>query len=374
MKGANPINVDDFRKLAKKRLPPMIFDYLEGGAEGEFGLQHNRNVLREIRFQPRRLRDVSRRDSTILLFEKSLSAPLLVAPTGLNDVFWPKGDIALARAAAKAGIPFILSTASNTSIEDVARHSDGDLWFQLYVVHRTLAEQLVNRALATGYSTLVLTADVAVNGYRERDLRNNFKLPMPLTPSVIMEAIAHPHWSWGLFRHGLPKMANFMNVEDTDIEAQTALMRRQMDASFNWGDLTWLRHLWPRRLVVKGITHPADAAQCIACGADGVILSNHGGRQLDDCLSPMEVLSATVAKISQPVLIDSGFRRGSDVVKAIALGATAVLLGRAALYGLAAKGESGVNDVLRLLKLEIDRTLAQIGCPSVTQLSQEYLL
>lgn len=369
-----PINIDDFRKLAKKRLPSMIFDYLEGGAEGESGLQHNRDVLREIRFQPRRLRDVSKRDSTTLLFGKSLSAPLLIAPTGLNALFWPKGDIALARAAAKEGIPFILSTASNTSIEEVARHSDGDLWFQLYVVHRALAEQLVKRALAAGYSTLVLTVDVIVNGYRERDLRNHFKLPMPLTPSVIMEAIAHPHWSWGLFRHGLPKMANFMRIEKAEVGAQAALMQRQMDASFNWEDLAWLRQLWPRRLVVKGITHPADAVQCIARGADGVILSNHGGRQLDDCLSPMEILSTTIAKVSQPILIDSGFRRGSEVVKAIALGATAVLLGRTTLYGLATAGEAGVSDVLRLLKQEIDRTLAQIGCSSIMELSPEYLL
>lgn len=368
-----PINVDDFRLLAKRRLPSMVFDYLEGGAEDELGLRHNRDIFRSIRFQPRRLRDMSKRDLSTNIFGTSISAPMVIAPTGLNGVLWPNGDVALARAAAKENLPFCLSTASNVSLEEIARHSDGDLWFQLYVVHRSLAEDMVRRAMLAGYSTLVLTVDVVVNGNRERDRRNNFSLPMRFTPRVIIEGLKHPRWTWDLIRYGSPDLANFATSDCQSTEVQAALLKREMDASFNWNDLVWLRQLWPHRLLVKGITHPDDAAECVAYGADGVILSNHGGRQLDGSISPIEVLPQTAARISCPALIDSGFRRGSDIVKAIALGARAVLLGRATLYGLAAAGESGVTDVVRLLKHEIDQTLAHIGCPSVEALSPDYL-
>ncbi|WP_447790877.1 alpha-hydroxy-acid oxidizing protein [Pseudomonas farris] len=368
-----PLNVADYRELARRRLPKMVFDYLEGGAEDEQGLQHNRKVFQNVRFKPRRLMDVSQRDLSTSLFGKRQSLPLLIGPTGLNGALWPEGDLALARAASRAGIPFVLSTASNLSIEDLARRCDGELWFQLYVVHRTLAEQMTERALAAGYKTLVLTTDVAVNGYRERDLRNQFKMPMSYTPRVMLDGCLHPRWSLDLVRHGMPELANFVSSEASNLEVQAALMSRQMDASFDWQALRWLRDKWPHTLLVKGLLDADDAARCIAEGVDGVILSNHGGRQLDTAISPFEVLAETVRKVSPPVLIDSGFRRGADIVKALAMGANAVLLGRATLYGLAARGEAGVDDVLRLLKADIDRTLAQIGCPSIAYLSPAYL-
>jgi (S)-mandelate dehydrogenase len=298
----------------------------------------------------------------------------MIGPTGLNGALWPKGDILLARAAERAGIPFVLSTASNASIEDVAAASNGDLWFQLYIVQRKLAEQMVRRAEAAGYSTLVLTTDVGVNGNRERDLRNNFGLPMHYTPRLIYDGITHPWWSLGFMLNGMPQLENFGMADSSDVEIQAAVMSRQMDASFNWDDFCWLRTLWPRKLLVKGILRPDDAERCIAGGADGVILSNHGGRQLDAAVSPLEVLAENRARISAPILIDSGYRRGTDIVKALALGANAVLLGRASLYGLAAAGEAGVDHVLRLLKDEVNRTLAQIGCPSVSQLSTDYVM
>jgi (S)-mandelate dehydrogenase len=368
-----PLNVADYRELARRRLPKMLFDYLEGGAEDEQGLQHNREVFQNVRFRPRRLVDVSQRDLSSSLFGKRQSLPLLIGPTGLNGALWPDGDLALARAASRAGIPFVLSTASNLSIEDLARRCDGELWFQLYVVHRTLAEQMLERALAAGYTTLVLTTDVAVNGYRERDLRNQFKMPMSYTPRVVLDGCLHPRWSLDLVRHGMPELANFVSSEASSLEVQAALMSRQMDASFDWQALRWLRDKWPHTLLVKGLLNADDAARCIAEGVDGVILSNHGARQLDTAISPFEVLAETVRKVSRPILIDSGFRRGADVVKALAMGADAVLLGRATLYGLAARGEAGVDDVLRLLKADIDRTLAQIGCPCVEHLSPDYL-
>jgi (S)-mandelate dehydrogenase len=369
-----PVNVEGYRTLAQRRLPKIIFDYLEGGADDETTLKHNRDVFERYRLMPRRFIDVSKRDTGIELFGQHQAAPFMIGPTGLNGAFWPQGDILLARAAARAGIPFVLSTASNASIEDLAVASNGDLWFQLYIVQRKLAEQMVRRAEAAGYSTLVLTTDVGVNGNRERDLRNNFGLPMRYTPGLIYDGITHPWWSLGFMLNGMPQLENFGMAESSDVQMQAALMSRQMDASFNWDDFCWLRELWPRKLLVKGILRPDDAERCIAGGADGVILSNHGGRQLDAAVSPLEVLVESRARISAPILIDSGYRRGTDIVKALALGANAVLLGRASLYGLAAAGEAGVDHVLRLLKGEVDRTLAQIGCPSVSQLSPEYVM
>jgi (S)-mandelate dehydrogenase len=369
-----PVNVEDYRILAQRRLPKIIFDYLEGGADDETGLKHNHEVFQRFRLMPHRLVDVSKRDIGIELFGRHQAAPFMIGPTGLNGALWPKGDILLARAAERASVPFVLSTASNASIEDVADASKGDLWFQLYIVQRKLAEQMVRRADAAGYSTLVLTTDVGVNGNRERDLRNNFGLPMRYTPRLIYDGVTHPWWSLDFVRNGMPRMGNFVTADPSDIAIQAALMSRQMDASFSWDDLGWLRKLWPRKLLVKGIMRPDDAERCVAAGADGVILSNHGGRQLDSAVSPLDVLAETRTRMSAPILIDSGYRRGTDIVKALALGANAVLLGRATLYGLAAAGEAGVNHVLGLLKDEVDRTLAQIGCPSVGQLSPGYIM
>ncbi|GAB7531483.1 alpha-hydroxy-acid oxidizing protein [Pseudomonas sp. 3A(2025)] len=367
------LNVEDYRQLARKRLPRMVFDYLEGAAEDEHGLRHNRSVFQHWRFKPRRLVDVSQRRLNTQILGKPQSMPLLIGPTGLNGALWPNGDLALAKAAGKAGIPFVLSTASNLSIEDLARQCDGELWFQLYVIHREIAQGMVLKALNAGYTTLVLTTDVAVNGYRERDLRNRFKMPMSYTPKVMLDGCLHPRWSLDLLRHGMPQLANFVSSATSSLEMQAALMSRQMDASFDWQALRWLRDLWPHKLLVKGLLSGEDAQRCIEEGADGVILSNHGGRQLDGAISPMQVLADTVARTDKPVLIDSGFRRGSDIVKALALGAQAVLLGRATLYGLAARGQAGVDEVLTLLKADIDRTLAQIGCPDIASLSADFL-
>jgi (S)-mandelate dehydrogenase len=369
-----PVNVEDYRILAQRRLPKMIFDYLEGGAEDEIGMKHNREVFERYRLMPRRLVDVSKRDIGIDVFGRHQAAPFMIGPTGLNAALWPKGDILLARAAEKSGIPFVLSTASNASIEEVAAASKGDLWFQLYIVQHKLAEQMVRRADAAGYSTLVLTTDVGVNGNRERDLRNNFGLPMRYTPKLIYDGVTHPRWSLGFMLNGMPQFGNFVTADSSNVEVQATLMHRQMDASFTWDDFNWLRKLWRRTLLVKGIMRPDDTERCIAAGADGVILSNHGGRQLDAAISPLDVLAESRARISAPILIDSGFRRGTDIVKALALGANAVLLGRASLYGLAATGEAGVNHVLTLLKDEVDRTLAQVGCASASQLSPDYVL
>ncbi|WP_369856899.1 alpha-hydroxy-acid oxidizing protein [Candidatus Thalassolituus haligoni] len=367
------LNSEDFRCKAQKKLPGMVFDYLEGGADDEVGLKHNRSVLDAIRFKPKRLINVKNRSIGSSFLGGSFSAPIAIGPTGLNGMLSPDGDFKLARAAARANIPFALSTASNASIEDIAKVSDGELWFQLYVVHRDLAKQMVERALKAGYKTLILTVDVSINGFRERDIRNGFSVPFQYTLKSIIDGALHPDWSLNFMLRGAPELANFKIADVSNLEVQAALMSRQMDASFNWQDLTWLRDIWPHRLLVKGITSTEDAARCADLGVDGVILSNHGARQLDSCISPVEILEETASAINIPVLVDSGFRRGADVVKALALGATAVLIGRPVLYALAAEGEAGVDHMLQLLKNDIDRTLAHIGCADINTVDKSFL-
>ena len=368
-----PRNVEDYRRLAAKRLPRMVFDYLEGGAEGERGLRRNLAAFERMCFEPWRLVDVSQRDLSIEMFGRRQPVPLVIAPTGLNGAIWPDGDVLLARAAAAAGIPFALSTASNATIEDVADRAGGELWFQLYVVQRALAEALTKRALAAGYKTLVLTVDVAVNGKRERDMRNGFSIPFRYSPRAVLDGALHPDWLLRQFRHGLPGLANFAGAGSQDVNAQAALMNRQMDASFAWDDLKALRDSWPHTLLVKGLLRAGEAERCVQLGVDGVIISNHGARQLEDVAAPIEKLAEFAARIDRPVLVDSGFRRGADVVKALALGARAVLLGRATLYGLAARGGDGVADVLRILRQEIDTTLALIGCARAADLGPAFI-
>lgn len=367
------INVEDYRLQAKRTLPRIIFDYLEGGAEDEKGLNHNRTIFDQFRLKPKRLVDISQRDISCKIFNKKWDAPFAIAPTGLNSSLWPHADSILAKSAAQANIPFILSTASNMSIEAVAKSCDGEKWFQLYVVHQELAVKMVQRALSAGYTTLIITLDVGINGYRERDIRNGFAIPLKFSPSLILDGMMHPSWSLRFLSQGMPKLANFESSEAHSLEVQNALLKRQMDTTFNLESLKKIRDLWPHTLLVKGLVRQEDALKAIEAGADGVILSNHGGRQLDCSISPMETLYEVSQTIGQPVLIDSGFRRGSDIVKALCLGANMVCLGRATLYGLAANGEAGVDDVIQLLKQDVDRTLAQIGCPSVSQLNKEYI-
>src|SRR5260370_2669949 len=220
-----PVNVEEYRTLAQRRLPKIIFDYLEGGADDEIGMKHNREVFERYRLTPRRLVDVSKRDTGIELFGRHQAAPFMIGPTGLNAALWPKGDILLARAAERAGVPFVLATASNASIEEVAAASQGDLWFQLYIVQRQLAEEIVRRAEAAGYSTLVLTTDVGVNGNRERDLRNNFGLPMRYTPRLIYDGGTHPRWSLGFMLNGMPPLGNFVTADCAHVELHAARIR-----------------------------------------------------------------------------------------------------------------------------------------------------
>lgn len=371
---AKALNAHDYRRRAKNRLPRIVFDYLEGGAEDEIGLKRNCTAFGQWELLPGRLRDVSKRSFETSFLGHRHAMPVFVCPTGVNDILRPGADAMIARAAAKAGIPFALSTAASMSIEEVAKVCDGEKWFQLYVLHREIAKMLVRRARDADYDALILTVDVPVNGYRERDFRNGFGLPVRYSPRMLLDGIRHPAWTYDYLRNGTPRMRNFETPESQNAEMQAALLRREMDASFDWDALAALRDEWQKPLIIKGILRSDDVARCKAMGVDAVILSNHGGRQLDTAppsisvLDDMEVGMKDEADL--PLLLDSGVRRGSDVVKALCLGASMVGIGRPLLYAVAADGEAGCNDFLKLLAQDIDRTLALMGVADICNLDR----
>ncbi|NMG39495.1 mandelate dehydrogenase [Chelativorans sp. ZYF759] len=370
---SGPASVEDYRKLAKRRLPRAVFDYIDGGAGDERGVARNRDAMHKVLFDPRVLVDVSTRDISVPFFDTRLPMPFIVGPTGLNGAARPGGDAMLARAAARAGIPFVLSTAATTSIEDIARATDGEWWFQLYVMERDFAAELCRRALAAGCRTLVLTVDCQIGGRRERDTRNGFVVPFRMNPRFFAGCAIRPHWALSQMRNGVPKFGNMAIDNAGDAASQAVLMQRKLDTSFDWEDLERLRQDWPHRLIVKGVMRADDAARCYALGVDGVVISNHGGRQLEDMPAPIEILPEVVVPKGRMLMVDGGFRSGSDVVKALALGAHAVMLGRATLFGMAAAGEAGASAVIELIRQDIERTLGLIGCPRAEDLSAEFL-
>lgn len=370
--------VDDFRDRARRRLPRWVFDYLDGGADAERTLDRNRAVLDGLALRPSALVDVSAVDTTTDFFGRPAAAPMAIGPTGLNGLLHHGGDIALARAAAQAGVPFVQSTASTTLLEDVARAvPDGDLWYQLYVLEdRSIARQLLRRARAAGFRVLVLTVDVPMSGKRRRDMRNAFRIPFRVTPRLALDCALHPGWSLDMLRHGAPEMVNLAEPGQVlSRDAQAALLSRRMDLTLTWDDLEWLRDQWDGPFVLKGILNPADAARAADAGVDGIVLSNHGGRQLDGAVSALEVLPEVLAVTGgrMSVFVDGGVRGGTDIAKARALGADAVFLGRATLYGLAAAGEAGARDVLAVLEDELRRALTLLGCPRAADLGPSVL-
>jgi (S)-mandelate dehydrogenase len=369
------------RRIAHRRLPRVAYDYLERGAEDDVTLALNRSALETIRFVPRTLIDVSRRSQETTLFGMHYGAPFGVAPTGAAGIYWFEADVALARAAAAANVPFVLSTASFVALEQVAREAGGAKWFQLYAnKDHDATGKLVKRALDAGYEALVVTVDVPVGANREYNLRNGFQIPFRMNVRNMIDGAWHPHWLTNVFLRtlvasGVPR---FQNV-DTDVGGRIIAknlseFRARRDA-LDWTDLTWMRGIWPKTLMVKGIMTAEDAVAAERHGADGVIVSNHGGRQLDGVDSPIAALPEVVAAVGGKlaVMIDSGFRRGTDIVKAIALGADMVFVGRATLYGASAGGEAGVARAIEILKGEIDRVMALLGCKTVDELTPECL-
>ena len=374
------VSIADFRPMARRRLPKAVFDYLDGGAEGEVTLRENCRVFEDITFRPRHAVALESCDLGTRVLGFDLSLPFLLAPVGYSRLMHPGGEVAAARSAGAAGTAYILSTISGHKLEDVKAGSRGPVFYQLYLMGgRGAAEAVIERARVAGFSALVVTIDTAVAGIRERDYRNGMKemisggllAKIPFIPEVM----SHPRWLIGYLRDGgLPGLPNVVipgqgQMPLVDINA--ALAR----AAVTWADLDWIRKLWSGPIVVKGVLTGDDARRAIDAGAAAVSVSNHGGRQLDHLPSSLRVLPEVVAAVNgqAEVWMDGGIRRGTDIVKAICMGARAVLCGRAYAYGLAAAGEAGVVRAIEILRTDLDRTLRLLGCPSVAALDRSYL-
>lgn len=371
------LNIFDYRHAARRKLPRFVFDYIDGDAEDGCCARRNRDDFERLSVMPRMLCDVTAQDLSVELFGDRWRYPFGIAPTGFNGFVHPRGDVMLATAAAASGIPFVLSTASNMRLEAV-RQPGGLDWLQLYVLRdRGVAEQMVRRAKAAGYRALVVTADVPVSGLRERDVRNGFRLPFRPTPGMLLNLARHPLWLARQLRVGGPGFVNLVEHERrVPAAAGAAALTRDMDRGLTWESLAWLRRLWDGPLLVKGVLHPDDARLAVKHGVDGIIVSNHGGRQLDVAPSSIAALPAVVDAVADriPVLLDSGVRRGSDIAKALALGARAVLVGRATLYGLADGGQGGARSVIELLAGELSRVLTLAGVANARALDRRLLL
>ena len=368
------VSIADLRELARRRLPRAIFDFIDGGAEDERTLADNTAAFERLRLLPRVLEDVRAPDTRADILGLPSAAPLLVAPMGSCMLGWPEADIAIARAATRLGIPYTLSTMSTTSIERMADAVQGALWFQLYVLkNRAFNDQLVDRAQAAGYQALVVTVDLPAGGKRERDLRNGVQVPILIEWRHVLAGLLHPHWSWQMLRHGLPDFENVRGYPldgsplDPKGTAGKARAAQELDASYNWTDLTRLRDRWRGRLLVKGVLHPEDAARLVSMGVDGIWVSNHGGRQLDGAAASADALPAIATAVGGrvPLIVDSGVRRGVDILKARALGAQAVAVGRAALWGASAAGEAGAHKALSILINELRLAMKLAGTPDL---------
>ncbi len=367
-------NIEDLRVLARRRLPRGIFDYIDGGAEDEITMARNSSAFQNYSFSPRVLRDVSQVDTSTTFLGHALKAPLLFSPTGFTRIAHSDGERAVARVASRHGLPYCLSTLSTRSIEDIARISHGPKWFQVYVwKDRELVKDMLNRAHSHGYDTIMLTVDTAVLGRRERDVRRGFTLPPTLGLNTIVDGILHPAWTWDFVRH---EPITFANVSESQRHAGgTAVtlsdfIAEQFDPALSWKEIDWFRQHWNGHIVLKGIQSVEDAEHALTSGVDGIAVSNHGGRQLDGAPAVIDVI-APIAQALQgrlPIICDGGVRRGSDIVKALALGADVCTMGRSYLYGLGAAGEVGVEKALEFLISEMTRTMQLCGATSVSEL------
>jgi (S)-mandelate dehydrogenase len=368
-------SIAELAAMARQRLPHFAWEYLEGGAEEELTLRRNRQGFADIALLPRTLVPCCVTQPQCSLFGRALPLPIAIGPTGYNAMLYRDADIHLARAATELGLPFTLSTVSTSSLEQVvAAVPEVNLWFQLYCLRDPkIQEDLLLRASAVGCTTLLLTSDAVLLGNREWDKRN-FVRPRQLSLRNKLDVLNHPRWmAQALWPHGLPNLGNierYLPPEQRNIEGAAHFIGSQMDTGLDWDALARLRDRWPQRLLLKGVLHPADAEKAVALGLDGLVVSNHGGRQLDGVPASIDCLPAiaAVAKGKLTLLLDSGVRRGTDILKACALGADAVLLGRATLYGVAVGGQAGARHALDLLAQELRLALSLLGMPDLNQL------
>ncbi len=366
-------SLPDFQRMSSRRLPRVIWDFVEGGAGDESLLVENQSALRTVRLVPRRMVDVGTRCRQVELFGTVYAAPFGVAPIGLANLVRSGTDMALAEAAAAANVPYVMSTAASTSLEQLCARSPGRIWYQLYVAcDRGITLDLLRRAEACGVEVLVLTVDVPVAGRRLRDLRNGFSMPLNLSAGALADMAMHPAWLIDVLRHGPPRLSNLAAYSSSDSGTRTlaALQASQVDPGLTWDDLADLRKRWKGALLVKGILSAADAERAVRQGVDGLIVSNHGGRQTDVVYPAAQALPFVIDAVKGrvPVLLDGGVRSGSDVARALAVGAQAVLLGRGLLHAASASGRAGVAAALNLLAQELDVTMANLGCTELAHL------
>ncbi|MGD9944192.1 MAG: alpha-hydroxy acid oxidase [Burkholderiaceae bacterium] len=369
-------NVDDMRRAARRRLPRLAFDYFDGAAEDEAAAARNRAAFDAVTMMPRVLRDVAVRSTACELFGRGWSAPLGVAPIGLANLARGGADMMLARGAAGLGLPCVLSTASTTSIEAVSRAVPGHTWFQLYMPKdRAVGDDLMARARDAGIDVLMLTVDLAVPGRRDRDVRNRFSRPFRYDASMLLDFMLHPAWSLDMLFGGSPRLANWEKYSAALVtgESLAALQAQQVDAALSWSDVERVRGLWAGPLLLKGVLHPDDARQARALGVDGLLVSNHGGRQFASAPATLEALPAIRDAVGgdMTLMLDGGIRCGDDIAKALHRGADFCLAGRPALYGVAAFGQAGVEHVLKLLLDGLSRTLGLLGETSLAGLRRQ---
>jgi L-lactate dehydrogenase (cytochrome) len=370
-------NVDDLRHLAKRRLPGGVFDYIDGGAEDERALSANVSAFARVTFRPRVLCGVSDISIAAPILGAVSAYPLVLAPTGFTRIADPDGELAVARSAARAGLPYTLSTLGTRSIEEVRAVSDGRLWFQVYAWRdRGLVKEMIDRARDSRYEALVLTVDTAVLGRRERDVRRGFSLPPTIGPGTIIDGLRHPEWTWSFLRSEPIRFANVAGQSHGASPVNLSdFINTQFDPALSWNDVDWLRSVWDGPIVLKGIQTVDDAVLAVERGVEAIALSNHGGRQLDGAPAIYSLVAPVADAVGGRVEIicDGGVRRGSDIVKALAAGATAAMAGRAYLYALGAAGESGVDLVLNWFANDMTRTMNLLGAGSITDLTRDLL-
>ena len=380
-------DVEDLRKIAMRRLPRGVFDYIDGGAEDEITLRQNVEAFRAIEFRPRVLRDVSSVDTTTNVLGRPVPFPLVLSPTGFTRIVTPGGELDVARAAASKDIPYTLSTLGTRSIEEVASVSNGRKWFQVYVWRdRGLVKDMLDRAAACNYEAIMITVDTAVLGRRERDVRRGFTLPPKIRLGTLVDGALHPSWTWNFVRAEPIVFANVAGSLDAaggpgvspGMDGTTAVSlaeytNSQFDPSLSWSDIEWMRANWSGPVVIKGIQTVDDAKLAVSHGVNAIALSNHGGRQLDGAPTPIELVDPVAQALGGAIEIscDGGVRRGSDIVKALALGATACMTGRTYLYALGAGGETGVRFVIDQLHEATKRTMALVGAGSISELGAD---
>jgi (S)-mandelate dehydrogenase len=375
---ARAFSIEDLRTIARKRLPRAIFEFYDGGAEDEVTLRDNLEAFKRVRILPRALNNVSKVDLSCELVGGPAAMPLAIAPTGAANFGRHGADLAIARAAAAMGVPYALSTSATTTIEQIAQAAPGRLWFQAYILaDKQKLATLIDRARAADYEGLMITVDLPVGGKRERDFRNHLQFPFKYTPRNVLDFASRPLWSLGMLLKGVPQMENIKELKRDTGGGQklSSTAGKNYDPAFDWAQLQIMRDNWSRKLIVKGVMHPNDADRLARMGVDAIVVSNHGGRQLDGAPATLDALPGVVRAAAGrvPVLVDGGVRRGIDILKARALGAQGVLTGRATLFGALAAGQPGAARALGILKDELSRSMQLSGICKVSEIDQGLL-